>query len=177
MADAEKPKIIVDDDWKSQARAEKERLAATEKPAGQAQGQPGAEQPAGGPGQGGQGPATFDDLIKMLASQALLYLGAIPDPESGKAILAPDAAKMNIDMLGILQEKTKGNLTDEEQKMLDSFVSELRMQFVEIQKAVAKAYEEGRISPTGEMRPPEGGGMGGPGGFPGGMPGGPNPGQ
>lgn len=157
MAD-DKPKIIVDTDWKAQAQAEKERLAAQEaasKPksgASAAPGQPGASSPGGAPGaslEGGeQGEiSVFEELLRTLASQALLYMGAFPDPQTGQAILAPEYAKLHIDMLGVLEEKTKGNLTEQEAQTLRSYLHELRMQFVELSRAVAKAIQEGRIKP------------------------------
>ncbi|GJM18029.1 MAG: hypothetical protein DHS20C14_02420 [Phycisphaeraceae bacterium] len=135
------PKIIVDDDWKSQAQAEKEKLAAQDAQAK-------AEGPGAGPG-GLPEKLTFDDLIKMLATQALMYLGAFPDPQTGKAMIALDLAKLHIDMLGLMQDKTKGNLSDDEKSMLDGTVHELRLQFAEIVKAVEKAKAEGKLDASG----------------------------
>ncbi len=151
MADEQQPKIIVDDDWKSQARAEKEKLSqAAQAKKEAATGQPGAEPPKPGEELG------FIDLVRMLATQALMYLGAFPDPQTGKAMVALDVAKLHIDLLEVTQSKTKGNLTDEEQKALDGTLRELRHQFVEISKAVTKAQQEGRINPDGTMSPEAG---------------------
>jgi hypothetical protein len=143
----EAPKIIVDTDWKSQAQAEKERLAAAEKAKAE-QARPAA---AGAPGgQGEQMPVPdFIELVRMLATQSLMYLGAFPDPETGRRLVSLELAHFNIDLLGILEQKTKGNLTDEEQKYITHVLYELRMQAVEIAKAVAKAVEQGKISPSG----------------------------
>jgi len=149
MSDGEQPKIIIDDDWKSQAQAEKEKLA-----------QQGAQEKAkaASMADGGAGPfgddLGFDDLVKMMATQALMYLGAIPDPNTGKAMLAPEYAKLHIDMLGVIEEKTRGNLSDDEKAMLVGTLNELRLQFVEIMKVIQKAKAEGKLD---EM-------MGGPGG-------------
>lgn len=132
----EKPKIIVDSDWKQQAQAEKARLSAKE-----------AEKASAQPDQDPNRPVDFTDLVQSLTSQALLYLGAIPEPETGRSIVAPDMAKMSIDMLGVVEEKTKGNLTDEESELITSILRELRMQFVEVSKAIAKAVEEGKLKP------------------------------
>lgn|SRR5690606_37015704 len=151
----EAPKIIVDTDWKSQAQAEKERLAEAEK-AKAAKAGPGR---AGAPGEPAMPAADFIEVVRMLATQALMYLGAFPDPESGRRLVSLELAQFNIDLLGVLEEKTKGNLTDEEQKYLTHVLYELRMQFVEVGKAVAKAVEQGRIAPAP--------GMGGAGGAPG----------
>ncbi len=150
MADA--PKIIVDSDWKSQARAEKERLSAAERPAtspakasapGAAASAPAGAEPKAHPD---QIEATFEELVRLLATQSLMYLGAFPDPETGRAIVALDYAKLHINLLGVLEQKSKGNLAEHESNLLTRTLYELRMQYVEIAKAVAKAVEEGRIA-------------------------------
>ena len=169
MADGDQPKIIVDDDWKSQAQKEKQKLAEEEqKRASQG---PGAAGP-GGPG-GQQLPeASFDELIRTLAMPALMYMGQIPDPQTGKAVVALDLAKLHIDLLGVLEEKTKGNLSDEEQETISGFVAELRSGFVQMTQAIQQAIAEGKIDPhTGQMTGQPGGaaggqGMGGPAGGP-----------
>jgi hypothetical protein len=146
---AEGPKIIIDSDWKSQAQAEKERLAAAEK----------AKAPAAAPG--GENPeehgppkADFEELIRMLATQALLYLGAFPDPESGRRMVSLEMAQFNIDLMAMLEAKTKGNLSEQENAILTRMLYELRMQFVEISKAVARAVEQGRVAPPGGIAGP-----------------------
>jgi hypothetical protein len=153
MAVQEGPKIIVDTDWKSQAQAEKERLAAKEKAARPAPPPPGAA-PAGPGGEGeeayGEPPKPdFEELVRMLATQALLYLGAFPDPESGRRMVSLEMAQFQIDMLTMVEEKTKGNLSESEKTMLSRMLYELRLQYVEISKAVAKAVEQGKIAPAG----------------------------
>lgn len=136
MSDSDTPKLIIDDDWKSSAQAEKEKLAAAEKEK--------AEQAAkSGPG-GLPEHIGFKELISLFATQALMYLGAIPD-QSGRAMVSLEVAKLNIDLLGVVQEKTKGNLSKEEQEMLDGTLAELRLQFVEVTKAVAQAAQDGTL--------------------------------
>jgi hypothetical protein len=138
-------KLIIDTDWKSQAQAEKERLSAAEKaPVPTAPGAPGAPAPAGEAAKA----TLFTELVRMLATQALLYMGAFPDPETGRAVVALDMAKIHVDMLADLEAKTKGNLNETEARLLQRTVHELRMEFVETSKAVAKAVEEGRIAPA-----------------------------
>jgi hypothetical protein len=151
MTDPQGPKIIVDSDWKSQAQAEKERLAAAEKAK-----QPPPRAAPGEPSLDAEGPpqATFEELVRSLAMQALMYLGAFPDPESGRRIVALEPAKLNIDLMGMLEEKTKGNLTDLESKFLTQMLYELRLQYVDISKAVAKAVEQGKVQPAGGEVPP-----------------------
>ena len=134
----EAPKIIIDTDWKSQAQAEKEKLAAAEEAKKAQQSEAGARD---------DGPIGMQDIISLLVSQTLMYLGAVPDPQTGRAIVAPEYAKMHIDMLGVLEEKTRGNLSEAESKLLTRALHELRMEYVEISKYVAKAVAEGKIKP------------------------------
>lgn len=149
------PKLIVDDDWKSQAQAEKQRLAEKE---AQAQ----AKKQGSGGGQGGiPEELGFTDLIQVMATQALSYMGAFPDPQTGKAMVALDLARLHIDLLSVIEEKTKGNLTEDEAATLKGTLHELRTQFVEISKYLQQAAAEGKLEQMGQ-----------PGGQPGGMPGG-----
>ncbi len=136
----EAPKIIIDTDWKSQAQAEKEKLVAAEAKKAQAKSDPNA--PARD-----DAPVGIQDVISLLVSQTLMYLGAVPDPQSGRAIVAPEYAKLHIDMLAALEEKTKGNLTEAEANLLKRALHELRMEYVEVSKYVAKAIAEGKIKP------------------------------
>lgn len=142
MADGDQPKIIVDDDWKSQAQAEKARLAEQSK-----------GKPASAKAPEEHEPLGFLDLVRMFATQALMYLGAFPDPETGRAMVALDIAKLNIDLLGVLEEKTRGNLSPDEKEALEGTLHELRIQYVEIARAIKKAADEGRIGPDGIMTP------------------------
>lgn len=165
-ADSNEPKLIIDTDWKAQAQAEKEKLAQTTKPAAKPNPTPGAgSAPAGDPGAASPGgpadadqPASFDELVRMLAMQALTFLGEIPDPQSGQRLFAPEYARRFIDMIGILEEKTKGNLSKEEDEGLRSVAADLRMAYVELSKAVAKAVAEGKIKPQSMPGPGPGAG-------------------
>ncbi len=155
MSDQDKPKIIIDDDWKSQAQAEKEKLAAKEREAAAKKAAEGEDDPRGMP------KADFTELVRTLAIPALMYLGQVPDPQTGQAILAPEAAKLHIDLLGVLEAKTKGNLSPEEQQLITGFLGDLRAVFVEVTQAYAKAVQEGKIKPQ-SMGGGMTGGMGGP---------------
>ncbi|MDX2018261.1 MAG: DUF1844 domain-containing protein [Planctomycetota bacterium] len=156
MSSGEAPKLIIDSDWKAQAQAEKAKVAA----AAEAKAASTAGAPASGKAPADDNrPIGFEDLLSLLASQALLYMGAFPD-RSGRAVVALDMAKLHIDLLGVVEQKTKGNLTAEESTMLQKMGHELRMEFVEVSKEVAKAVQEGRLKPqsaSGAM----GGGLGG----------------
>lgn len=137
MSDEQQPKIHIDSDWKTQAQAEKERLAQQE--------QQRAGEGAAPGGQKGPPEASFEELVRLLATQALVYLGAFPDPQSGRAVVALDMAQLHIDLLAVLSDKCKGNLSEEESKMLSSTLSELRLAFSDVSAAVSKAVDEGRI--------------------------------
>ena len=138
---SDESKIIVDDDWKSQAQAEKARLAE--------QADQTKESASGVPDK-----LEFLDLVRMFAQQAMMYLGAIPDPQTGKAIVSLEVAKMQIDLLSILEDKTKGNLTEEESQLLQGVLQDLRMTFVEVSKAVEQAVAEGKMKPQGRPSGP-----------------------
>jgi len=126
----EKPKIIVDDDWKAQAQAEKQKLSEEvqkEAASGAAAGAPG-----GGPQARQIPPATFTTLVGQLAAQAMMAMGGMVDRRTKRPVVDLELAKFHIDALGVLEEKTKGNLTDEERKALDEALFEVRMQYVEL---------------------------------------------
>ena len=122
----DKPKIIVDDDWKAQAQAEKERLSQ-EVETEQAEGH-GRQVP----------PASFRTLVSSLMAQSFMALGGMQDPKTGKRLVDLALAKHHIDMLSVLEEKTKGNITDEEKKLLDQALYESRMQYVHVAQQVSK---------------------------------------
>lgn len=78
--------------------------------------------------------ASFSNFILSLNAQALVFLGALPHPETNKIESNILLAKHTIDILEILKEKTKGNLTEEEQKLLDDILFRLKLIYVEVQK-------------------------------------------
>ncbi len=82
---------------------------------------------------------TFEKLVASLYTTALMQLGL--DPQSGQVKYQPDiiAARQTVDMLSILQEKTKGNLDAKETRLLDSILYELRMAYIEITKMLTQA--------------------------------------
>lgn len=128
--ETEKPKIIVDSDWKEQVKAEKEAMrhdkeAAEEAPANEA---------AGDDLDMNLPPASFEMLISSLATQAAVALGQMPNPMTGQNELELPLAKHVIDTLAVLEEKTKGNLTDDEDRLLEAMLHQLRMAFIERKK-------------------------------------------
>ncbi len=128
MAEEEKEKekkIIVDEDWKAEAQREKEILAAKEKAEKEKEQK---EKQARGPLPQGN----FAALISMLTTQALFALGLLQVKGQEKREPDLELAKYNIDMLETLEEKTKGNLTQEEETVLSNTLNELRMGYVKV---------------------------------------------
>jgi hypothetical protein len=81
-------------------------------------------------------PADFEGLVSFFATQAYFALGLIRSKEDKDKQIAPDleAARYHIDMLSLLEQKCKGNLTAEEQPLLQGTLSQLRMLFVNLSK-------------------------------------------
>lgn len=80
----------------------------------------------------------FSLFISGLGMQALMGLGEITDPLTKKKEVNLDQAKQTIDILSMLKGKTEGNLTDEESKILDNLLYELRMKYIDKVKGEAK---------------------------------------
>ncbi len=137
MAKEDEPKkIIVDEDWKHEAQRDKEVLAAKE--AEEKQEAPEGESPRrGGPLPEGNLAA----LISMLTTQTLFALGFLQIKGEEEREPDLDLARYNIELLTSLEEKTKGNLTPEEQKLLKNTLSELRMGYVSVVNQVAGAQQ------------------------------------
>jgi Domain of unknown function (DUF1844) len=88
----------------------------------------------------------FIEFVVMHAQNAALFLGQIPNPKTGEAEINLDLARMFIDQLAMIQEKTRGNLTTEEAKVLSNALSNLQMAYVEA------AQESGRSQPEPARR-------------------------
>ncbi len=130
----EEKKIIIDEDWKKEAQKEKEILAAQEQ-AEKQQGEEKQGEEKQAPQQGRRGPlpkGDFAALVSMLVTQTFFSLGLLG--VEGQEPREPDLelARYNIDMLETLQAKTKGNLTPEEDKALESMLHQVRMGFVKV---------------------------------------------
>lgn len=121
MSDNEEPKIIVDEDWKSQVEKEREQLKQAEQAPPERE-----EYPVP--------PATFPVLLATLGSQAMSLMGLMPGPD-GKidpSQVNLPIAKHMIDLIGMLDEKTKGNLDEEEAAMMAENLHQLRMAYVAV---------------------------------------------
>jgi hypothetical protein len=79
----------------------------------------------------------FENLIRMIGSNAAMVLGAYADPRTGQPVIDPEAARELIDMLDALHEKTKGNLAPEEDSLLLDLLGKLKMTYLEINQAMA----------------------------------------
>jgi hypothetical protein len=77
-------------------------------------------------------PASFDFLVTTLATQAMMALGQLPGPDGKQEKVQKPIAKHYIDLLGVLEEKTKGNLQPAEQRLLSEVLHNLRMTFVQV---------------------------------------------
>ncbi|MEL7497554.1 MAG: DUF1844 domain-containing protein [Planctomycetota bacterium] len=150
------PKIIVDEDWKSQVEREKEELREKEAekeaaenstvestPESEAvdQSPTDSDQPNDEP-VGEMPPASFLGLLSMLGSQAMAALGVLPDFATGETHVNRPFAKHCIDMIGIIQEKTKNNLTDDEAAHIRDALHQLRMMYVSTAPAGDSAGDE-----------------------------------
>jgi hypothetical protein len=145
----EQSSLHIDLDWKKQAQEEKRRLAeeAASKPkaipvpppraaasesagsakAGAGAGAAGARTAAG---RDRNAPVNFVEIVQQFITQALFYLGEID--VRGQRGVNLDMAKYYVDMLGVLEEKTANNLTDEERVTLDAALYEARMRYVNV---------------------------------------------
>lgn len=92
----------------------------------------------------------FIEFVMMQAQQASLFLGRIPNPQSGKAEVLLEPAKLFIDQLAMIREKTRGNLTTQESEILNSVLSDLEMAYVE-----ASAYSTSSPSTEAKTAPVE----------------------
>jgi hypothetical protein len=121
----EEKKIIVDEDWKAEAQKEKEILAAQEKAEKEKKQE---EKQARGPLPEGN----FAALVSMLTTQTLFALGLLQVKDQEQKEPDLEMAKYHIDILETIQEKTKGNLTKEEETVLSNTLNELRMGYVRV---------------------------------------------
>jgi hypothetical protein len=88
--------------------------------------------------QSGELTQRFIEFVMMQAQNAALFLGQIPSPQSGKAEVNLEVARMFIDQLAMIQEKTRGNLTNEESTVIRNALSSLQMAFVEASQGLKK---------------------------------------
>ena len=73
----------------------------------------------------------FTTFVMSMNASALVHLGAVSDPGTGETSCNLPLAKQTIDVLGMLEDKTKGNLTEDEERLLSNLLHDLRMMYVE----------------------------------------------
>src|SRR4030095_14497525 len=103
----------------------------------------------------------FIEFVMMQAQNAALFLGQIPNPQTGKAEVNLEVARMFIDQLAMIQEKTRGNLTTEESTVLRNALASLQMAFVEASQgggakvasspATEASHESSPVTPAEEV--------------------------
>jgi hypothetical protein len=144
----EKPEIIVDEDWKSQVETERQaaRQRSSTSPSSPDPLAPGRV-PSGCGGSERHPSPTHDlpdaplpppsltFLFTTLATQAMIALGQVPNPITGKIDVRLNQAKHSIDTLGLLEEKTTGHRTVDESALLSELLHQLRMAFVMMRDA------------------------------------------
>ncbi|MCH8194042.1 MAG: DUF1844 domain-containing protein [Planctomycetes bacterium] len=124
---AQDKKLIIDEDWKEEARKEKEVLISQEQQDSEKKAEAqSSDRSAPLP------PADLPGLISMLATQSFFALGVVKTKEDEEPRKDLEMAKFNIDMLGVIEEKTKGNLTDQEAGILSDTLQQLRMVYVQV---------------------------------------------
>ncbi|PYK29779.1 MAG: hypothetical protein DME57_09215 [Verrucomicrobia bacterium] len=102
--------------------------------------------------QSGEMSQRFIEFVMMHAQNAALFLGQIPNPKTGQGEVNLELAKMFIDQLAMIQEKTRGNLTSEEATVLKNTLSNLQMLYVEISRSPQAAAS---VPPSSEPEPEE----------------------
>ncbi len=139
----DEPKLIIDEDWKTQVEREKELLKKQKE-----QPDPQSAHSDSHPSPAFQSaapetkhsevdpppPASFEYLISGLATQAVAAMGQLPDGEGEMFPLNLDYARHYIGLLGVIESKTQGNLTPHESRFLQDSLHQLRMIYVEIAK-------------------------------------------
>lgn len=94
----------------------------------------------------------FENLVRMIGSNAAMVLGAYADPRTGEPVIDPEAARELIDMLDALHVKTEGNLAPEEDSMLLDLLGKLKMTYLEINKAMAAQMAQTQGALKGERK-------------------------
>jgi hypothetical protein len=131
----EDKKIIIDEDWKQQAQREKEILAEQEKAEQEKAEKEKAEKektPRDKSRRGSLPKGDFAALISMLVTQALFALGLLQVEGQEEKEPNLELAKYSIDMLETIEKKTKGNLTEEEKKVLENTLGQVRIAYVKV---------------------------------------------
>src|SRR4030088_1761099 len=98
--------------------------------------------------QSGEMTQRFIEFVMMHAQNAALFLGQIPNPKTGQGEVNLELAKMFIDQLAMIQEKTRGNLTNDETTVLRNTLANLQMVYVEVSQHIAKGGAQPKATET-----------------------------
>jgi hypothetical protein len=97
--------------------------------------------------------ALFAQLVVQQSNMAMLLMGKVPHPQTGKTVRDVDAARLFIDQLEMLEAKTKGNLTKEEEQLLKQSLMALQMSFVEaVESPAPESKEPEAVTPPAENK-------------------------
>lgn len=91
---------------------------------------------------GAEDPASFVNFLSTLATNAAASLGAMPHPATGQRTVDLETGKYWLDILGMLTEKTKGNLHPQEARLLQGILGDLRMQYVQLVRAAEEKLKQ-----------------------------------
>lgn len=141
-AEGEIRKEVVEEQEREAKREEVKEKAA----------QAAAEKTAAPPAETPKKLQAFENLVRMIGSNAAMVLGAYADPRTGEPVIDPEAARELIDMLDALHVKTKGNLAPEEESMLLDLLGKLKMTYLEINKAMAAQMAQVQGAMKGERK-------------------------
>lgn len=133
---SDEKKIIIDEDWKAQVEAEKQQLDEAVATPGDAA-SPAGTSTSDADAEVDWPPASFDMLVGAFVTEAMVGLGQLPNPITNQAEFHAGRARYAIDMLGVIQEKTKGNLAPGEDAGLEDLLHQLRMAFVAAKQCAA----------------------------------------
>lgn len=126
----------IDDDWKRRALEEKQKIAS----------QMGGileDSAEGGESQAAvESDPRFPALVQQIAYPALMALGQIPDPRTGERMLDLNLARETIDLLGVLESKTAGNRSAEEESMIKDLLRDLHVAYTQVSNAQSQAAQD-----------------------------------
>jgi hypothetical protein len=143
-ASSDRIELTADENWKERVRDEARQLdeqRKTEEASGQASQAPSDEDLEFLP------PASFAMLVQMFSTQAIVALGLVPDPQTRQTTPRPRLARHFIDLLGVLEAKTRGQLTRDEEQLLTANLHELRMAYVECSRQAMRDVGESPPNP------------------------------
>lgn len=117
-------------DKRFSARKEEEPLSSSEEPPKEVPKREEPQREEAGADDAPLPPITFPNFILSLSTSALIQLGEVEDPVTNRIAKNLPLAKQTIDLLGMLKEKTKGNLSSDEERLMDHILYDLRMRYV-----------------------------------------------